>query len=111
MECQQRVAHGLGGESADLEFAVKFHLALGGMDVHVHGGGIDFDEQAADGIAAFHQRVMIALDERVVDAAIFHRAAVHEHKLAIAGRTGNARRTDESPNAKLRLCVGRWARA
>ena len=49
--------HGLRDEFADFKFAVEFHLALGRMDVHVHGGGINFQKQAADRIAAFHQRV------------------------------------------------------
>ena len=105
MKRQQRVAHGLGGEAADLKFPVKFHLALGRMDVHVHGGGIDFEEQAADGIAALHQRVVITFDERVVDAAIFHRAAVDENKLAIARGARDAGRTDESPDADLRFGI------
>ena len=38
----------LRDEFADLKFAMEFHLALGGMDVHVHGGGINFQKQAAD---------------------------------------------------------------
>ena len=69
------------------------------MDVHVHSGGINFKEQAADRITALHKRIVIAFDERVVDAAIFHRSTVHEHKLALAGRAGNSGRTDQTPNA------------
>ena len=99
MKRQQRVMHGLRDEFSHFKFAVEFHLALGGMDVHVHGGGINFEKQAADRIAAFHQRVVIALDERVIDAAIFHRPAVDENELAVARRARNAGRTDQAPDA------------
>ena len=103
MKRQQRIMHGLGGEFPHFKFAVEFHLALGGMDVHVHGGGINFEKQTADRIAAFHQRVVIALDERIIDAAIFHRPAVHKNKLAVARRARDARRTDQSPDSDLRI--------
>ena len=91
MESQQRLLHRLGDQFPDFKFAVKFHLAFGRMDVHVHGGGINFQKQAADRVAAFHQRGVIALEQRVVEAAIFDRAAVDEQMLALARRARNAR--------------------
>ena len=86
MKRKQCVSGCLGDNFADFKFAVKFHLAFGGMDVHVYGSGINFKEQAADRVAAFHQGVMITLNQRVVDAAIFHGPAVDENKLAVARR-------------------------
>ena len=86
MKREQSFLDGLRDEFSNLKLAVKFHFALGGMDVHVHGGGINFQEQAADRIAALHQRVVIALDERIIDAAIFHGPAVDKNKLAVARR-------------------------
>ena len=44
---------------------------------------------------------MIAFDERVIEAAIFHRAAVDENKLAVPRRARNARRADQTPDADL----------
>ena len=76
MEAQNRFSHSLGQQAAHLRFLVEFHLALGRMDVHVHRRRIQFEEQAAHGIPAFHQRGVIPLDQRVVEAAIFHRPAV-----------------------------------
>ena len=97
--------HGLRDELADFKLAVEFHLALGRMDVHVHGGGVNFEEQAADRIAAFHQRVVITLDEGVIDAAVFHRAAVDENELAVARRARDAGRADQPPNPNLRFQI------
>ena len=86
MKRQQRIAHSLGGVSADLELAMKFHFALGRMNVHVHGGGINFQKQTADRITTLHQRIVIAFDQRVVDAAVFHGPPVDENELAFARR-------------------------
>ena len=105
MKRQQRVMHGLGGEFADFKFAVEFYFALGRMDVHVHGGGINFEKQAADRVAAFHQRVVITFDERVVDAAIFDGPTVHENELAFACRARDAGRADQTPDADLRFQI------
>ena len=93
----------LGDKFADFKFAVKFHLALGGMDIHVHGGGVNFQKEAADRVAALHQRRVVTLDERIIDAAIFHGPAVDENKLAVARRARDARRADQTPNPDLRF--------
>src|SRR5277367_4675343 len=103
MKREQGFLDSLRDEFSDFKFAVKFHLALGGMDVHVHGSRINFKKQAADRITAFHQRRVIAFDERVIDAAIFHRTTIHENELAIARRARDAGRTNESPYLYLRF--------
>src|SRR5271156_1650969 len=105
MKREQRIAHGLGGEFADLKLAVEFHLALGGMNVHVHGGGINFEKQAADRVAAFHQRRVVAFDERVVKPAIFDRAAIDEQMLTLSRRSRYAGRAGQTPNADLRFWI------
>jgi hypothetical protein len=51
--------------------AMKLHLAFGGMNVHVHARGINFQKQTADRVTAFHQRGVIAFEQREVDASIF----------------------------------------
>ena len=101
MKRQQRFPDRLRDQFADFKFAVKFHLALGRMNVHVHRRRINFQEQAADRITAFHQRRVVAFDERVVEAAIFHRAAVDKTNWLVARRARNARRTDQTPDSDL----------
>ena len=86
MKCQQRFLHRPGDQFPDFKFAVEFHLALGRVNVHVHGRGINFQEQAADRVTALHQRGVITLEQRVIEAAIFDRAAVDEQVLAFARR-------------------------
>jgi len=55
VKLQQRLPNRLGHEPAHLGFPMKLHLTLGWVDVHVHGGGVHFQEQAADGVAPLHQ--------------------------------------------------------
>ena len=105
MELQQRLPHGLRDPLADGALVVELHLAFGGMDVHIDERGIDFEEQAADGVAAFHQRGVVALDEREVDAAILDRAAVDEDMLLVARRAGEAGCADEAPEMDCRLRI------
>ena len=101
MKCQQRFVDGLGGVLAHFKFAVKLHLALGRMNVHIYGGGGDFQEKAADRVAAFHQGIMIAFNQGVIDAAIFHRPSVDKNKLSVARGARDPGRTDQTPDAEL----------
>ena len=100
MEFEKRLPHRLRHEPAHVGFAMKLHLAFGGMNVHVHCRGINFQKQTADRVTAFHQRGVIAFEQREVDAAIFDRAAIHEKVLIIARRARHAGRADETPNAE-----------
>ena len=61
VEIEQRLPDRLGHQPAHFGFPMKLHLTLGGVDVDVHGGGVDFQKQAGDGVAPFHQRGVIAL--------------------------------------------------
>ena len=100
MEFEKRLAHGLRHKPSHFGFAMKFHLALGGMNVHVHGRGINFHEQTANRVTAFHQRGVVAFEQREVEAAILDRPAIHEDVLVLARGTRRARRADQSPNAE-----------
>ena len=101
MKRQQRFLDRLRDKFPDFKFAVKFHLALGRMDVHVHRRGINFQKQAADRITAFHQRRVVTFEQRVVEPAIFDRAPVDEQMLALARRARHTRRTDETPDPEV----------
>ena len=105
MKGKQGFLDRLRDEFSDFKLAVKFNLALGRMDIHIHGGRINFEKQAADRITALHQRRVVALDERVIDAAIFHRAAVDENKLAVARRARDAGRANQTPDLNLRFLI------
>ena len=103
VKVQKRFPNRLGQQLAHGPFAMEFHLALGRVDVHVHFRRIDFQKQTANRIAVFHQRGMIAFQQREIDAAIFHRPAVDEHMLVRARGPGDARRADEAPDAQAAM--------
>ena len=97
---QERFTNRLGEQMAHGPFAMEFHLALGRVDVHVHLRRIDFQKQAANRIAVFHQRRVVALQQRKVYPAIFHRAAIDEDMLVSPAGPRDARRADQSPDAQ-----------
>ena len=77
---------------------MKSHLALGGMDVDIDQGGIEFNEEAAERIAALHQHGVIALDEGEIESAVFDGASVHEEMLVVSSGTRHAGCADDAPN-------------
>jgi hypothetical protein len=97
----ERFADGFRHETADGAFAVELHLALGGVDVDVDFGGVDFEEQTADRKPALHEGVVVTLDERGVETAVLDRAPVHEEMLVIAAAAGDARGTDPAPQPRV----------
>jgi hypothetical protein len=99
MPVLEGVADGLGDELADGSFAVEFHLAFGGVDIDVHLAGIEFEEQAGDGVPAFHEDIVIAFDEGGVEAAVFDGTPVDEDVLVVAGGAGDAGGADPAPDA------------
>jgi hypothetical protein len=86
MKFQQRLLHRLRHYFPHFSFAMKLHFALGRMNVHVHGGGIDFQKQATDRIPSLHQRCVITFQQGKVDAAIFDRPPVYEDVLVLSCR-------------------------
>ena len=99
MKTEQRLADSLRDEAAHIGFAMELHLALLRMDIHIHGGGVDLHEQAADRVTPFHERRVIALHKGEVESAIFHGTTVHEHMLVLACGTGDAGRAHEAPHS------------
>ena len=97
MKSQQRLADRLRNQAARLRFAMKFYFSLGRMDVDVHRSRINFQKQAKDWIAAFHECRVIALQQCKIQPAIFHWPAIHEQVLFITRRAGNAGLPDEAP--------------
>jgi hypothetical protein len=93
------VDDGVGDEAADGAFAVELHLAFGGVDVDVDLGGVEFEEEAAEGVAALHEGVVVAFEEGGVEASVFDGAAVDEEMLVIAGAAGDAWGADPAPEA------------
>src|SRR4051812_6655456 len=93
------------------EFLAEFNFALGRVDIDIDRSRIDFQEKAAERVAAFHQHRVIAFEEGIIQSAVFHGPAVYENMVVIASCPGNARSADESPNmnavrAKARLAAG-----
>ena len=88
-----------------ISFAMEFHFAFRRVNVHVHFRGIHFNEQTADRKAPFHQRGVIAFEQREINSAIFHRPPVDEKMLALAGRSRNPGRTNQTPERKLRTAL------
>ena len=78
MKIEQHLPNGFGDEVSHSPFIVELYFAFRGMNVHVHRGRINFQEQTANRIPAFHQRGVVAFKERVIESAIFDRAAVHK---------------------------------
>ena len=103
MKIQQRVADGLRDERPHGALVMKLHLALGRMDVHVHLRGVEFKKETAHRVAAFHQRGVVALDEREVERAVLDGPAVDEEMLIVTAATRDAGCADEAPQAELRV--------
>jgi hypothetical protein len=103
MKLQQGFSHGLSRQLPHGSFSAKLHFALGRVNIHVHGGGVEFEEQTADGITALHQSGVIPLNEREVESAVLHRAPVHEKMLVIAcgARNSGAPMSPQTRNVPL----------
>src|SRR5206468_6046589 len=89
-----------GDEVPHGSFVVELYFAFRGMNVHVHRRRINFQEQTANRIAAFHQRGVVAFKERVIEPAIFDGPAIYEEMLFIPCGTRHTRLADKTPEAK-----------
>ena len=85
MISQQGITHGLGHNFTNFIFPVKLHFPLGGMNIHVHRRGVNLEKETADRITPLHQGGVVTFNQRVINAAIFHGAAVNEYKLTVTG--------------------------
>jgi hypothetical protein len=100
MVIEQGTTDGIGNKAADLPFVAEADFAFGGVDVDIDAGGIDLEEEAANGVAALHEAGVIAFVEGVVEAAILDGAAVDKEVLVFAGGAGDAGGADETPEAQ-----------
>lgn len=94
---EEGFADGAGDEAADGAFLAEFHLAFGRVDIDVDGGGIDFEEETADGVTTLHEGGVIALGEGVVEAPVFDGAPVDEQVLFVAGGARDTGSADQTP--------------
>ncbi len=76
-------------------------FALGGMDVHIHGGGVHVDEEEGDRVLALHEGGVVALAQGEVERAVFHGAAIEEDELLRAGTAAHARFAEEAADADV----------
>jgi hypothetical protein len=97
VEAEQRLPDGICHKPPHFTFLMKFHFALGRMDVDIHCGRIDFQKEAADREPPFHQRCVIPFQQRIIQPAVFHRPAIYKEVLILASSPGNARCADETP--------------
>ncbi len=84
VELQQGLPDGLTHHAPHLEFAVKLHLTLGRMNVNVHIRRVEFNEQAADRVAAFHQGGVVAFEQGEIEASVLDGAAIDKEVLVFA---------------------------
>ena len=101
MKSQQSLTNGFCGQASKLSFIVKLHLALCGVNVHVHSSGINLRKQAADRISALHQGRVVAFQEGEIETAVFHRTPVNEGVVLIAGSARDPRLADKSPELEF----------
>jgi hypothetical protein len=94
---EEGFADGAGDEATDGAFLSELNLAFGGVDIDVDGGGIDFEEETADGVTALHEGGVVAFVEGVVEAAVLDGTTVDEEMLFVAGGAGDSGSADETP--------------
>ena len=78
------------------------HLALCRVHVHVDERGIDVDEEHVRGMAIVVEDIGVRLADRVRHDLVAHEAPVHEEELRVARSACEARRRDQSAQARSR---------
>ena len=79
----------------------KAHLVFGGMHIHIHAFGIQFQIQNKRSMAAVVHHVLIGLAHGMIHHAIFHAAPIDEEILQIGLTAGKGRQPQPSPQAQL----------
>ena len=102
MKTPQSFPHGLSDQVPHRLLIAKSDFTFGGVDVHVHAGRIDFKEQATNRIASFHERGVIAFQQRKVQSPVFYRATIYKQVLGFSRGAGDARLADEAPDLDFR---------
>ena len=98
-ELAQTCQHGANHEPAHLRLAPKAHFAFGRVDVHIHRRRITFKKYKRERVAPFRQRLMVALDQRVIERAAVDRPLIHKHDHLVPGRTSHAGPADQPMQA------------
>ena len=80
---RQRLADRVRDEAVHGAAVAEAHLMLGGMDVDVHRGGIDVQEQHIGRLAVAMQHVGVGGAQRVADRAVAHETAVDVQVLPV----------------------------
>ena len=79
---------------------MEFYLSFGWMNIHIDRCRVDFQEQTTDGIPSFHQRRVIALEQREIQSAVLDGTTIYKEMLVFTSRAGNPGRADKAPNVK-----------
>ena len=98
-ELAQTCQYGANHEPAYLRLAPKAHFAFGRVDVHIHRRRITFKKYKRERVATFWQRLVVALDQRVIERAAIDRPLVHKHDHLVPGRTSHAGPADQPMQA------------
>ena len=85
MKVQQRLADGLRYQLPDVTFAMKLHFAFRRMNIDVDRGGIQFQEQATNWVAPFHQSCVISFQQSKIEPPILHRPTIDEQMVILSG--------------------------
>ena len=96
---RQRLADRVRDEAVHGAAVAEAHLMLGGMDVDVHRGGIDVQEQHIGRLAVAMQHVGVGGAQRVADRAVAHETAVDVQVLPVGARAGRGRAGDHAGQA------------
>ncbi len=76
-----RMAHAADDEAAHRLRVAEANLGLGGMNVHVDGGGIEVDEQGGKRVTALRHEVAVRRAQRCEDEPVADGPAVDEQEL------------------------------
>jgi hypothetical protein len=85
MVIEEGLADGSRHRASDRRFLPEPDFPLGRVHIDVDFGRIDFDEEAGDRVAAFHQHGVVSLEEGVIETAILDGPTVHEEMLILPG--------------------------
>ena len=82
----KRLADGFDDDALNKGVFAEADFAFGGMDVHIHAGGIDFQEEETNRITSPHERGMIGLDQPIINGPAINGARIDKAiKLAAIG--------------------------
>ena len=99
----QSLQHRPDHESPHLRFAAEAHFAFRRMHVHIDRRRIALEEDERERVAPLGQRLVVALDQRIVERAAVDRTCVHKHDHFVPRRAPRARPPDEPAQPLTRL--------